>query len=69
MKIGIARFDAGIPPKQNGISPVKPLMVKVGGKEVASKEIIKGREYNLPDGYEFTENGIFEEKKVKKEAK
>ena len=67
MKIGIAKFNAGIPPKGNKISPVKPIKITVGKKEVVSKEILKGKEYYLPDTYEFTDTGIFEEKKTRKE--
>jgi len=58
MKIGIAKFNAGI--RTN-----KPLYPPVdGGKNV----IEKGREYLVPDDYNFSHKGaIFSEKKKIKE--
>jgi len=63
MKIGKAKFDAGIRVSEPKYNPVNPELVAKKGVI-----ILKGENYELPDRYNFkNKNAIFEE--VKKEVK
>lgn len=57
MKIGIAKLDAGIRRAKPEYPPVKGV----------GKLIEKGKEYYVPDDYDFKhKHAIFEEKKTKR---